>query len=295
MKRLAVLCCLLPIWAITARAADRGDAGVPADVRTLVRGNNAFALDLYARLRAQGGNLFCSPYSISTALAMTSAGARGETAAQMARVLHFTLDRERLHPAFAELIRGLNGHGLPREYQLSVAQSLWGDVRLSVRGDFQQLIHTNYGARLRQRDFRLAPDEARAQINRWVADRTNDKIKDLLHPEDIDEKTRMVLVNAVYFKAGWHEPFPEGGTNKEAVFHAAAAATASIVAPPAPGPGGGRGPEAVFRADHPFLFLIRDRGTGAILFVGRVTDPSAGAVADRPVNRRPVKRQPIEP
>jgi serpin B len=429
MNRLTVLCCLVPILAIPAKAADRPGGTVPADVRTLVRGNNAFALDLYGRLRAKGGNLFCSPYSISTALAMTSAGAGGETAAQMARALHFTLDRERLHPAFAELIRALNGHGLPRDYQLSVAQSLWGDVRLSVRRDFQQLIHTNYGARLRQRDFRLAPDEARAQINRWVADRTNYKIKDLLHPEDIDETTRMVLVNAIYFKAGWHEPFREGETNKEAVFHAAgkdvkaalmeqakrfayaevegcqvvelpyegeelamvvllprrrdglgklersltaakleawlgklkplvvevglprfrfdarldlgdelqalgmplalsdradfsgvstadrlsisrvihqafvdvteggteaAAATASVLALPGPG-GGGSGPQAVFRADHPFLFLIRDRRTGSILFLGRVTDPSAGAAADRPVKRRPVKRGPPEP
>jgi serpin B len=429
MKPLAVLCCLVPTLTIPARAAGRADGAAPGDVRSVVQGNNAFALDLYARLRAKGGNLVCSPYSVSTALAMTSAGARGETAAQMARVLHFSLDRERLHPAFAELIREINGHGLPRDYQLSVAQSLWGDVRLPVRGQFQTLIHTNYGARLRQRDFRLAPDQARAQINRWVADRTNDKIKDLLHPEDIDDTTRMVLVNAIYFKAGWHEPFPEGETNQQAVFHAAgkdvkaalmqqakrfryaeaegcqvvelpyegeelamvvllprrqdglgklerwltaakleaclgklkplvvevalprfrfdarlyladelralgmplalsdradfsgistadqlrisrvihqafvdvteggteaAAATASIVAPPAPGRGGG-GPQAVVRADHPFLFLIRDRRTGSILFVGRVTDPSARAAADRPVNRHPAKRRPIEP
>ena len=221
MKPLAVLCCLVPALAIPARADGRPDGAVPGDVRGVVQGNNAFALDLYARLRAKGGNLFCSPYSVSTALAMTSAGARGETAAQMARVLHFSLDRERLHAAFAELIREINGHGLPRDYQLSVAQSLWGDVRLPVRGEFQTLIHTNYGARLRLRDFRLAPDEARAQINRWVADRTNDKIKDLLHPEDIDDTTRLVLVNAIYFRAGWHEPFPKGGTNQQAVFHAA--------------------------------------------------------------------------
>ncbi|TMQ33653.1 MAG: serpin family protein [Planctomycetota bacterium] len=108
MKRLAVLCCLVPTLAIPAQAADPPHRAVPVDVRTVVQGNKAFAFDLYARLRGKEGNLFYSPYSISTALVMSSAGARGETAAQMAQVLHFTLDSGRLHPAFAELIRTLN-------------------------------------------------------------------------------------------------------------------------------------------------------------------------------------------
>src|SRR5262249_808551 len=132
MQRVAVLLCLVPFCATPAAGAGPSDAGVPPDVRTLVRGNNTFALDLYARLRGNEGHLFYSPYSIPTALAMTSAGARGETAEQMANVLHFSLDVKRRHAAFAELIREVNGRGLPRDYQLNVAQSLWGDSTLSV-------------------------------------------------------------------------------------------------------------------------------------------------------------------
>jgi serpin B len=187
----------------------------------VVSGNNAFALDLYGRLRDKEGNLFYSPYSISSALAMTYAGARGETAKQMARVLHFSLEPRRLHPAFAALSRQLNGSGKLRSYQLHVAQSLWGDTGLLVHQDFQELIQANYDARLRQVDFQRQPDEARRQINQWVEERTNDKIKDLLHQGDIDSMTRMVLVNAIYFKAPWQEPFHESATQKDAVFHSA--------------------------------------------------------------------------
>jgi serpin B len=186
----------------------------------LVQGNNTFALDLHARLRNQQGNLFYSPYSISTALAMTYAGARGETAAQMTKVLHFPLDSKRLHPDFAQLIRDLNGHGLDRDYQLNVAQSLWGDAGLQVRPEFQSLLQADYGASLRLVNFSRLPDEARRQINRWVEERTNDKIKDLLHSGDIDSLTRMVLVNAIYFKAAWQEPFQKNATQKDVVFHA---------------------------------------------------------------------------
>jgi serpin B len=219
MKRVAVLFCLLPFLAIPALGAVPADPGVPADVQTLVQGNNAFALDLYAHLRDHEGNLFYSPYSISTALAMTYAGARGETAEQMAQVLHFSLDSGRLHPAVAELIRDLHGHGLPRDYRLDVAQSLWGDARLSVRPEFASLIHTNYGAHLRLMDFQHQPDEVRQRINRWVEERTNDKIKDLLHAGDLDGATRLVLVNAIYFKAAWQKPFAKIATQQDAVFH----------------------------------------------------------------------------
>ena len=97
------------------------------DVSAVVEGNNRFALDLYARLRAdQPGYLFFSPGSLSTALAMTYAGARGETASQMAKVLHFTLPREKLHPAFASLNRTWNPDGNGRGFRLSVANRLWG-------------------------------------------------------------------------------------------------------------------------------------------------------------------------
>jgi serpin B len=219
MKRVAVLFCLLPFLAIRALGAVPSDPGVPADVQTLVQGNNAFALDLYAHLRDHEANLFYSPYSISTALAMTYAGARGETAEQMARVLHFSLDSGRLHPAVAELIRDLQGHGLPRDYRLDVAQSLWGDARLAVRPEFASLIHTNYGARLRLMDFQHQPDEVRQRINQWVDERTNDKIKDLLHAGDLDGATRLVLVNAIYFKAAWQKPFAKIATQQDAVFH----------------------------------------------------------------------------
>jgi serpin B len=218
MKQIAVLLLgLLPILAIPVNAA----SPVPADVQTVVRANNDFAFDLYARLREKEGNLFYSPYSISTALAMAYGGAGGETAEQMARVLHFSLDPQRLHPAMAELIREINGHGLPRDYQLNAAQSLWGDNGLSVRPDFTNLLQANYGARLRPVNFSSNPDEARRQINRWVKERTHDKIKELLHKEDIDPLTRMVLVNAIYFKAAWHKPFRVELTEKDGAFHAA--------------------------------------------------------------------------
>jgi serpin B len=192
---------------------------VAADIAKVVQGNNAFALDLYHRLRQEDGNLFYSPYSISTALAMAYAGARGETAEEMARVLHFSLDGKRLHPAFSELIRETNGRGLPRDYQLSVAQSLWGDAGLLVHSDFQELIRGNYGPGLRRVDFRHQHEIARQRINHWVEERTNDKIKELLQQGNIDEATRMVLVNAIYFKGAWQNPFEEAATEKNGVFH----------------------------------------------------------------------------
>jgi serpin B len=221
MKRAAVLFCLVPVLAAPATGEQPRAREVPADVQALVRGNDAFAFDLYARLRDKDGNLFYSPYSISTALAMTYAGARGQTAEQMAKVLHFALDPARLHPAFAELIRDINGRGSPRQYQLYAAQSLWGDAGLPVHNNFQKLIRADYGADLRLMDFARQPEAARRQINRWVEQRTNDKIKDLLHKGEVDPMTRMVLVNAIYFKAAWQEPFHEYATHKDAVFHAA--------------------------------------------------------------------------
>jgi serine protease inhibitor len=220
MKRVAVLLFVFATTGETIMAVAAQDRPVLADVQTVVQGNNRFAVDLYARLHVRDGNLFYSPYSIESALAMTSAGARGATAEEMARVLHYSLDAQRLHPAFAELTRELNGRGLPRDYQLNVAQSLWGDAGLSTNPDFDRLIRANYGARLRRVQFNQQPDEARRQINRWVEERTNDKIKDLLQQGDVDSRTRLVLVNAIYFKAAWQHPFLKAAT-KDDLFLAA--------------------------------------------------------------------------
>jgi len=103
-----------------------------SDESAVIRGNTEFATDLYAKLREKPGNLFFSPYSISTALAMTTAGARDQTLEQMTKTLHFTLGQERLHPAFAALLWELNAGGKPRGYQISMANALWGQKRLRL-------------------------------------------------------------------------------------------------------------------------------------------------------------------
>jgi serpin B len=168
MNRIAILLLSVFVSALPAKAAEPLETGAPAKLAELVQGNNAFAVNLYARLRRGDGNVFFSPYSISTALAMTYAGARAETAEQMAKVLHFALEPKELHPAFTELTRALNGYGLPPEYRLYVANSLWGDRSVTWREDCRtcNLIKANYGTRVRPADFRSEFEQARRQINR---------------------------------------------------------------------------------------------------------------------------------
>lgn len=203
LPRLAI-CSVLLMLAVTVSALAQPPA--KPDVASLVQGNNAFALALYNQVRGGSGNLFFSPYSISNALAMTYAGARGATAAEMARALHFTLPVDRFHPAFRELIMELNGHGLPREYQLVVSNALWGQ-RGDFLPDFLQLVKTYYGSGIKQADFRIDPEGARLNINRWVASQTADKIKDLLAKGDVTRDARLILTNTIYFKGSWLQQF----------------------------------------------------------------------------------------
>lgn len=182
----------------------------------VVKGNNQFAFDLYGRLREKEGNLFFAPNSISTALAMTYAGARGDTASEMAKALHFAQPPDELHPAFAALLKELNGEGKKRGYQLSVANALWGQKGEGFKDDFLKLTKDNYGAGFRQVDFARATEAARQEINAWVEKRTRDKIKDLLKPGVLDPLTRLVLTNAVYFKGDWESPFKKDRTRDEA-------------------------------------------------------------------------------
>ncbi|MFO0908759.1 MAG: serpin family protein [Isosphaeraceae bacterium] len=194
------------------------------EVKPVVAANTRFACDLYGLLRTGSGNLFLSPYSISTALAMTFAGARGSTARQMAQTLHFDPAPESVHAAFRGLIAHINGAdgAKPgsRPYQLDTANALWGDQSEPFLPDFLELTRKNYGAGLRQVDFRNHPDVAARTINAWVEEQTRDKIRDLIGPSDVDRTTSLVLTNAIYFKGDWAHPFREAATKKDGVFHA---------------------------------------------------------------------------
>lgn len=191
------------------RAAERV-SGV--DRMALVAGNSAFGLDLYAKLRTTDGNLFYSPYSISDALAMTYAGALGATADEMAKVLRFPLERARLHPAFGDLIREINGAGAKRKCELHTANALWSQKGYPFLPDFQRIAKGSHGAGLEEVDFKRATETARRTINMWVEKQTRDKIKDLLKEGTLDPNTVLVLTNAIYFKGAWMHAFQTGDT-----------------------------------------------------------------------------------
>lgn len=171
------------------------------DLTKLVRGNSEFAFDLYQEIRDDDGNIFFSPYSISAALAMTYAGARSDTAQQMSSTLHFTLPQETLHSNFNILNQALTDNS--GEFTLNIANALWGQSDTNFISDFLDLLNTNYGAGMRLVNFKEDPEGARIGINDWVENKTENKIKDLLPPGVIDELTRLVLANAIYFKADW--------------------------------------------------------------------------------------------
>ena len=193
-----------------------------ADLAEVVAGNNAFAMDFYQQARKSEGNLFFSPYSLSMALAMTYAGARGETEQQMAQALHFGLPQEQLHPAFNALDLDLSSRASDAEdigdeqaFQLNIANALWGQSGYPFLGAFVDQLALNYGAGLRLVDFAQAAEEARLEINQWVEEQTQGKIKDLI-PEGIPlEMTRLVLTNAIYFKADWQFPFMKEATSEQ--------------------------------------------------------------------------------
>jgi serine protease inhibitor len=186
----------------TSKASD-------ADRAALVTGNNEFGLDLYARLPGGQGNTFLSPYSVSNALAMTYAGARGATADEIAKALRFSLPPARLHPAFATLIREINGTDKKRASELYTANALWSQKGYPFVADFRRIGKDSYEAALEEVDFQSAPETARRTINAWVERQTQDKIRDLLREGTLGRDTVLVLTNAIYFKGKWANRFVE--------------------------------------------------------------------------------------
>jgi serpin B len=382
------------------------NATLDAD-NSVVQGNNRFAMDLYSQYKGKEGNVFFSPFSISTALAMTYEGADGKTADEMSSVLHLPVNDTVRREGFSALISVINkGDG---KSVLRTANALWLQKDQPLLDSYLRNVRDNYGGEATSLDFKADPDGSRIHINDWVANQTEDKIKDLIPRGLITESTKLVLTNAVYFKGEWVRQFNEtftkegdfrsapGVVKKAMLMHAEdefyymeneelqmlempysggnlsmlillpkgdgmgslessltpenlqswkqalgketvqvympkfkfdtsymlgdtlegmgmqqafsdsadfsgmtgakdlkisevvhkafvevdekgtedAAATAVIMVPTSIGPGT-HAEIPVFRADHPFIFIIQQKGSGNILFMGRVSDPTAG-------------------
>ncbi len=229
---------LLSIMVVAGGEAKQ--TGPDQNTKLVAEGNNQFALQLYQKLRDEQGNLFLSPYSISTALAMTYAGAQGDTQEQMARVLCFPhvaqppsageprttpegggatggkpLTQEELAQVFGKTIKDLNARGGGDKYELRIANALWGQRDYKFLPAFVGLVEEQYGGALQNVDFVVAAEPVRQTINAWVAKQTNDKIKDLIAPGVLDAMTRLVLTNAVYFKGNWASQFEKNRTRDQ--------------------------------------------------------------------------------
>lgn len=182
------------------------------DTQKAARTINAFATDLYGVLKTKEGNLFFSPYSISTALVMAYAGSKGNTAQQLATVLHLN---NVSHSDFSSLKQSLVNASNEESYQLSVANAIWMQKNFLVNPEYIYLLHDQYRARLQLVDFEKNTEEARNKINVWTEEKTKQKIKDLLQPGILTEQTRLVLTNAIYFKGNWLNAFNEEKTTPQ--------------------------------------------------------------------------------
>ncbi len=229
---LFLVCCVTAVncsEAVDQNHAARGELASPElaegvestdgnDIKEAVAGNSNFAFDLYGKLSNDPnatkpkGNLFFSPYSISTALAIVYAGARGETEKQMAATLYFTLPNQRLYSALGtlqkQLIQDEKSHG----YQLLLANALWGQKGEPVLKEFLDLNKNYYGADFTLLDFVNETEKSRKIINSWVEEKTKEKIKDLIPLGGVDKLTALVLTNAIYFKGEWKTKFEEKDT-----------------------------------------------------------------------------------
>ncbi len=222
-KRISVkkLCIFVVIAPLLIPSASGKVASPP---HRLVQAQNQFALALFQSLRQQAGNLFVSPYSISTSIGMVFAGAKGQAAAQIAKLLHLDLLGTTGSPN-ALKARYLNAvlretHDLSHPaagFNLQAANALWGSTNFHFNRAFISTIKTDFAGSLKPIDF-TNPAIAANRIDHWVAQRTNNKIEGLIQPGDIRPKTPLILTNAIYFKARWEQPFDYEATYQKPPF-----------------------------------------------------------------------------
>ncbi|MBP8590857.1 serpin family protein [Candidatus Shapirobacteria bacterium] len=185
----------------------------PQGIKDVVNANNKFAFDLYSQLnKSEKGNIFYSPYSISAALAMTYEGAKGQTADEIKSVFHFP-DNNILRPNFAAIYNGINKG--TKDYELKTGNALWVQKNFPLLPDFTSRVEKYYGGKTANLDFIKESEKSRQVINDFIGEQTNNKIKDLIPPGSLDNMTRLVLTNAIYFKGTWQWEFDTSDTRNE--------------------------------------------------------------------------------
>ena len=214
------------VQVVLAIAAGAVVAGALAAVAPAVDGMNRFAVDLFGGI-AGDGNRALSPFSISTVLSMALAGARGVTASEMANTLHQSLPEAALDAAMRDLMRDLRATA-DNQAELSIANALWVQRGATLRKQFVDTMHDNYGANTAEVDFRGNVDRARSDINRWTESKTAGRIRDLLPPGSVNADSLAVLTNAIHFKGRWQSPFAKDRT-RPAPFHRPGGAAVQVL------------------------------------------------------------------
>ena len=195
-------------------ASERSDSGsLSSDAAAAIVGINAFSLDFYKRTLTPNQNLFQSPASVSIDLALAYRGAVGKTADELRQALHYTAAPDAYLRASADVFASMNVSG--PDQVLQTANSIWVQNSMPLKPDYVSDVQRYMGAALQRTDFRADPEASRADINRWVATATHDRIIDLLHPGEVTKSTRSVLVNAIYFKGRWESPIDAIDTRRE--------------------------------------------------------------------------------
>ena len=174
---------------------------------------NQFAFDLYLNLKDSAGNIFFSPFSLSTAMAMTYEGARGQTAQEIKQVFHYPESLEVMREEFAGIINLINKED--KKYELHTANALWTQKGYPLLTEYVSTVEKYYGGKVTDLDFARETENSRLIINHWVEEQTNNRIKDLIPPGVLNQLTRLVLTNAIYFKGNWENQFPPGNTREE--------------------------------------------------------------------------------
>ena len=223
----AVLCAAGLVYVVAGRLGDRPIPFTPSPaVKAVVAGNTALALDLYQKFRATPGNVFFSPFGISTGLGLLYAGARGGTESELGRAAHFGVAQADVHPAFGELIARMERVQHGSRLTLLTANGLWRQQGHNFSNTFLELARTRYGAETEAADFKQGAGGATSRINSWVERRTRGRIQGMLEAGRLDPDTRLVLCNVLYFKGNWRSQF-EVKKTCPAPFHLSATETVS--------------------------------------------------------------------